>query len=197
MALLDELREKKRLARMRLGQDAPDIINLKTVPGVRVALVPLNESEFSLALEAAASMSIADNAYGVELRDRMLQRFTLLYAVRDPGDPTKQVFSSVEELAEEFEPLEINHLMDCYGRMIEDSSPAIDGLTDEDMDTLKKALQTIEWSVLSGKPWWHLKSFLLTLTPEQLQVNSFGSALTSKLTGTSDEPESTPGVSES
>jgi hypothetical protein len=50
MTLLDELREKKRLARMRLGQDAPDIINLKTVPGVRVALVPLNESEFSLAL---------------------------------------------------------------------------------------------------------------------------------------------------
>jgi hypothetical protein len=78
-------------------------------------------------------------------------------------------------LAEEFEPVEINHLMDCYGRMIEDSSPAIDGFSDEDLDKLKKALQTIEWSALSGKPWWHLKNFLLTLTPEQLQVNSFGS----------------------
>ena len=197
MTILDEIRENKRLSRMRLGQEAPDIVPLKTVPGVRVALVPLSEGEFAIALEQAAQVDAPDNAYGVEMRDRLLQQFTLVFAIRDPLDPSKRVFESVADMIKEFEPLEINHLMDCYGRMVENSSPSIDGFTDEDLDTLKKALQTIEWNALSGKPWWHLKNFLLTITPEQLPGNSYGSALTNKLIGTSDEPESTPGASES
>jgi hypothetical protein len=197
MALLDELREKKRLTRMRLGQDAPEIVPLKTVPEVRVALVPLTEAQYHNALQSAASLDVAENAYGLEERDRTLQVMTLLYSVRDPSDPSKQLFQTADELSSEFEAVEVNWLMDHYARMVDDSSPASEGFSDEELGELKKALETIEWNALSGKPWWHLKSFLLTISPEQLKVNSFGSTLTKRLTGTSDEQESIPGVSES
>jgi hypothetical protein len=196
MTLLDELRDKKRLTRMRLGQDAPEIVPLKTVPEVRVALVPLTEAQYHNALQSAASLDVAENAYGLEERDRILQVMTLLYAVRDPSDPSKQLFQTSEELTNEFEAVEVNWLMDHYARMVDDSSPASEGFSDEELGELKKALEKIEWSVLSGKPWWHLKSFLLTLSPEQLKVNYFGSTLTKKLTGTNENPESTPGASE-
>lgn len=197
MALIDEIREKKRLSRMRLGQEAPDIVPLLNVSEVRVAIVPLTEGEYDRALNAAAAIDAPENAYGVEARDRVLQQWTLLYALRDPTDPSKRIFESPEELTTELEVSEINHLMEMYARTIENSSPAMDGLNDEDLDTLKKAFQEIDLSALSGRAWWHLKHFLLNLTVEQLKVNSYGSSLTNKLTGTNEDQESIPGVSES
>jgi hypothetical protein len=197
MSLIAEIREKKKLARMRLGQEAPDIVPLQSVDGVRVAIVPLTESEFERALNAAAGEEVPDNAYGTEVRDRQLQVWTLLFAIRDPADPSKRVFETVEELKSELEWSEINYLMEMYSRTVENSSPGLDNLTDEDLDEIKKALGMIDLSALSGKAWWHLKFFLLSLTAEQLKANSFGSSLTNRLIGTNDEPESTPGASES
>lgn len=194
MALIDDLREHRRLARMRLGQDAPDLIALKSAPEIRVALVPLTEAEYELGLHAAAGLDVQDNAYGVEARDRLLQVNNLFHAVRDPNDTGKKLFESPEQLATELENVDINHLTEMYGRLVDDSSPALEGLSDEDLDDLKKALETIDWNALSGKPWFHLKSFFLTLTPEQLRVSSFGFSSIKKLIGTSEEQESIPGV---
>lgn len=194
MTILEEIREKRRLSRMRLGQDAPEFVTFKSSPEIRVALVPLTEAEYEQAIRAAASLDVSDNAYGTEARDRWLQTNLLSYAIREPGNPSERVFTSAENLAEEIESVDVNYLIEEYARLVDDSSPALEGFTDEDLDTLKKALLTTDWSVLSGKPWWHLKGFLSSIMPEQLRVSSFGSSSTKKSIGTSESPESTPGA---
>jgi len=187
----EAIRKEGRLRRMRLGQDAPEFVSLITNPEIRVALVPLTEAEYHIGLKAAMDLPAADNTQGMMLRDRWQQVTDVWNALREPHDPTKRVYESVEQMVAELEHTDINYLSDMYLRMVEDSSPALDGVTDEQIEELKKACLTIDWSVLSGRAWWHLKAFLSSLTPEQLQVKLPGSLSTLKSTLTSESPEST------
>jgi len=191
----DAIREEGRLRRMRLGQEAPEFVNLKSNPEIRVALVPLTEAE--MGLRAAMSLPAEDNAQGLMFRDRWQQVTDLWNALREPHDINKRVFESVEQMTEELEVIDINYLSDCYFRYIEDSSPELDGITVEGLEELKKACVTMDWSVLSGKPWWHLKNFFLTITPEQLKVSLPGSLSTQRSTLMNDAPESTSDAEES
>lgn len=196
---LNALREGRRIAKIRLGQAAPDFVPLKSNPDVRIALVPLTEAEYQQALEAAAMIDIPDNAYGIEVRDRTAQVHSLYHAIREPGDPSKKVFSSVESMLDPengLEPIDINYLAEYYNRMIDFSSPTLEGLSDEQLDELKKALVTIDWSALSGKPWWHLRQFFMTLPAGVPLDNSPSLSSILNLIGTSEENESTPGASQ-
>lgn len=199
MTVLEKIREGRRVAKMRMGQNAPEFVRLRSNPEIRLAIVPLVEREYQWALEAAATYEIPDNGYGIELRDRTLQVHTLFYALREPDNVEQRVFPDIDAMLDPetgLEPVDINYLLEYYQRMVDFSSPALDGLTDEQMEELKKVCVTIDWNALSGKPWWHLKMFFMTI-PGGLPLDKSPS-LTSILNsiGRSEGLESTPGASE-
>jgi len=193
----EAIKQDGRLRRMRLGQDAPEFVNLITNPEIRVALVPLTEAEYHIGLKAAMDLPAPDNQTGMIYRDRWQQVTDLWNALREPHNPNQRVYESVEQMVAALEHTDINYLSDMYLRMVEDSSPALDGVTEEQIEELKKACLTIDWSVLSGRAWWHLKAFLSSLTPEQLQVKLPGSLSTQNLTPTNESSEPTLDVDRS
>lgn len=190
----EAIKENSRLRRMRLGQDAPEFETLRSSPEVRVALVPLTEKESEYSLRMAMQLPAEDNAQGIVYRDRWQQVCDLWQALREPNDPSKRIFDSVEEMTNELEASDINYLSEAYMRMLDESTPLQDGMTDEQLEELKKAFVTIDWSVLSGRAWWHLKQCLLYLGQEPLRVKLPGSSSTGSLTGRSEETKSTTPV---
>lgn len=198
MGVLDAIREQRRFARMRMGQEAPALTKLPSRPEVRVALVPLTEGEHEQTLEAAAALEVGDNPYGVELRDRAMAVATIFHAVREPDNLEMKVYQSIEQMIDdpevglEFE--DINRLNEEYMALVDFSSPMLDGLDEEKLGELKKAFEMIDLSGLSGKPWFHLKMFFSTLTAEQLRGNSRWLSSMLKLIQMSEEKESTPGA---
>lgn len=197
LSVKEAYKKHSRIARMRMGQDAPELVTLPSAPEVQFALVPLTESEHNMAIMYAASIDAPDNVLGIEMRDRAEQIHSLWQALREPNDLEKRVFDSVDEMANLLERIDLNNLGDYYLRMIDESSPSLDGLSDEDLETLKKALLSLDMSVLFGKPWWHLKGFFSTLSPTQLRVKLPGSLSTPTSTMTNDEKKSTLGASQS
>jgi hypothetical protein len=187
----EAIKEGSRLRRMRLGQDAPEFEYLRSNPEIRVALVPLTEAENEYSLKAAMQLPAEDNTQGLLYRDRWQQMCDLWQATREPHDIEKKVFESVEEMTTELEARDINYLSEAYMRMLDESTPLQDGVTDEQLEELKKAFVTIDWSVLSGKAWWHLKQCLSYLGQEPLKVKLPGSSSMASLTGRSDETTST------
>jgi len=182
---------------MRMGQDAPDFVTLPDRPSVGFALVPLTEQEYQWTLEKAAAIPAPENVYGVDLRDRTMQVSTLLFALRHPDNHEKRVFDTLEEMLDGdvgLEPTEINYLSECYQRMVDFSSPALDGLDDDQLVELKKALVTIDWNALSGKPWWHIKAVFMTLPAGLPLDNSPSLSSILNLIGMSDEETSIPGA---
>src|SRR5690348_14846856 len=89
---------ERRLDRMRLGQAVCEIIPLLSDPETRVAVVPLTEAEYDQAMENSMKEVLPETVAGGQYRDRILTRQTLLRAIREPDDLSKQVFESVEEL---------------------------------------------------------------------------------------------------
>ena len=193
-SLLEQIREGNRIRRMRIGQNAADFVSLRSNPEVRVALVPLLEREVELAWEQAAVVDVPDNVYGTEVRDRILKRYQLYYAVRDPENIEERLFESADDLADNLSETDINHLAEQYLAMVDYSSPALDGLDDAKLGELKKALETIDLSVLSGKAWWHLKAFFMTLTVEELRASSRSRSSILSLIGRSESDVFTPGA---
>jgi hypothetical protein len=186
----EKLRERK-LNRMRLGKAVADVHSLMSDPEIKVALVPLSEAEYIQCLEATVNQRIADDTAGQALRDRYNSAEVLLRAAREPDDLEQPMFDSVEELTDALEVNDINFLQDMYFEMVETASPAIDGIPEEDLEDLKKALQTIDWNALSGRQWYALRRFLFSIMPELLQGNFSGVGSISKWTTPSDVEEST------
>lgn len=193
-SLFDKIKEANRLTRMRMGQDAPDIVALKSRPEVRVALVPLTGKEDMQAWTAAAELDLPDNPYAIEARDRVLKVHTLFHAIRLPDDVTKKVFPSAEALEEELEDLDINFLSERYQLLKADSSPALEGLDEEAMAPLKAVWQTIDLSVLSGRSWELARALLLEISADSLMGRSPGPSSTSRSIGTSEKRKSTRGA---
>lgn len=198
MSVLEAIRETRRFARMRMGQDAPTLVKLPSRPEVRVALVPLTEGEHEQTLEAAASLQVGDNPYGIEMRDRAMQVATVFHALREPDNLSKKVYESIEQMIDDeevgLEFDDINRLNEEYAALVDFSSPSLDGLDEDKLGELKKAFEMIDLSALSGKPWFHLKMFFSTLTAEQLRGNSRWLSSMLKLIQMSEESESTPGA---
>jgi hypothetical protein len=173
------------------------MVALKSAPEVRMAMVPLTEAEHELSLAEAAAIDAPENEYGVEMRDRVLKSNHLYHALRAPEDVTQKVFNSWRECAELFELADLEYLGEEYAAMVHDSSPAFDGMDEEQLSELKKALETIDWSVLSGAPWYHLKAFFLTASPDALRASLYGRSSISKLIGMNENSESTLNAEES
>lgn len=188
---------ERRLDRMRLGQAVCEIFPLLSDPEFRVALVPLTEAEYDQCMEAVVKIDVEETIVGNQYRDRELTKETLRRSIREPDNLNVQMFETTPELAKALEVSDINYLIDHYFEMISKSSPSIEGITNEEIDDLKKGLMEMDWSELSGKQWYALKRFLLSLGPEQLRVKLHGSSSTNQSTGTTSSGEPTPEIAES
>lgn len=182
----------RRADRMRLGQAVGDVHSLLSDPEIQVAIVPLTEAEYLQCLESTSGRNIPETITGAAMRDRYNTAELLLRAIREPTDLDDHMFTSTTEMTETLDVNDINFLQDMYFEMVETADPSVDGVSPEELDELKKALQEIQWNELSGKQWYALKRFLFSVMPELLEGNSLGFGLTQKLTMTSAEEESIP-----
>lgn len=159
---------------MRQGQSVCDFVTLLSDPEIRFAIVPLTEAEYSQALEAVGSMTVPDNLVGAEIMDRRRAQETLVRSIREQGDLTQRVYFNVEELMEDVEVADVDHLIDAYNELTANSSPTLDGIPPEEFVNLKELLQVMDWNALSGRSWYAAQRFLGTITPSPLLDNSPG-----------------------
>lgn len=181
----EKIRER-RMDRMRLGQAACDYVALQSDPEIRLCIVPLTEGEYLQALEKVRDVRANDDLPGMAIRDRVQAQEIIARAIREEDDLMKRVYVNAEEMMEDLEVADIDILIDGYNEMISKSSPAIDGITQEEVEELKKVLVTMDWNALSGRSWYAAKRFLGTISPELLQDNSPGSTSTNSATTKSD-----------
>lgn len=181
----DRIRER-RVERMRLGQAVCDYVVIPSDPEIRICIVPLTEAQYQQVLEKVASVKFADDMAGAAIKDRTLAQETLLRAIREEQDLTQHVYETSGDLLEDFDVYDIDHMIDCYNEMVEKASPSIDGLSPEEFEALKKALQAMDWNALSGSAWYAAKRFLSRISQVRLLDNSPGSTSTSSSTTTSE-----------
>src|SRR5256885_310526 len=124
----EAIREGSRLSRMRQGNEVPDYVDIPSMEGVRVALVPLTEAELARGLSYAAQKGddTPETFSGVQYRSRLAIQSDLWHAVREPGDITAKVFESIEDMVEVLEPSDIDYLNMQLATMMNFASPAMD-----------------------------------------------------------------------
>jgi len=181
----ERIRER-RLDRMRLGQAVCDYVALPSDPETRLCIVPLTEAEYLQVLAKVSKLTVPDDLAGVSVRDRTQVVEILVRAIREEGDLSQHVFESIEEMLESMEVRDVDELFDRYSEMTERSSPSLDSIPDEELENVKKALQTMDWSALSGPAWYACKRFLSQIIPSPLLDNFAGSLSTNSSTTTSE-----------
>jgi hypothetical protein len=194
MNVREKIREQNRVKRMRLGQEAPELVTIPSMDGdeaIRVAMVPLTEAESQSSLILASSLDVLDNSAGLQARNRVTVQNDVWNACRDPEDSTKKVWPSVDEMVKDIEPTDVDWLFDQLTTLMDYASPAMDGLTEEDLAELKNGFALIDWNELTGRRWSALKLCLSILSPELLAARSRSFTSTMKSTTTSESDEST------
>lgn len=181
----DKIKER-RLDRMRLGQSVCEYVQLPSDNEIRVAIVPLTEGEYHQAMEAIASMGGIDNLANVNLKDRRLSQEIILRSIREEDDLSSRMFSDIGDMMDTLEVSDVDEIIDRYNEMMDKSSPSLDGIPEEELEVLKKALQTMDWNALSGRAWYALKRFHSEIMPSPLLDNSPGFGSTSSSTTTSE-----------
>lgn len=186
MGVVDELRQRQ-LDRMRTGKSEMVLESIPSDSEIRFGLVPLTEAEYRTAMQAASALLAPENMAGVLEREREQNRYILLAALREPTDPAQAAFKSVNEMMEILTASDVDHLIDCWQEMTDQANPSIDGIPPDEFEALKKVLQTLPWSALSGKSWYAAKRFLGALISDGLlRANSLGSTSTKQSTTTSE-----------
>ena len=186
MAGTKEKIQERKLQRMRLGQAACSYVQLLSDPEIRVALVPLTEAEYEQCLEIVSALTAQDNMAGFALRDRRQAQEILCRSIREEDSLEDRVYSTIDEMMTDLEVSDIDKLIDEYNEMTEQSNPSIEGIPIEEIDRLKKVLQEMDWSELSGRSWYAAKRFLGTLPPQLLMGNGRGFTSTKSLTTTNE-----------
>lgn len=171
---------------MRLGQSVADVVQLTSDPEIKLHIVPLSDAEFMQVLEAVASMSAPPDFTGMQMRDRKHAQETIVRAIREPDDFSERVYAEVSDMMEDFDATDVDDIYLRYQEMTAKSSPSLDEIPPEELETVKKALQEMDWSELSGRSWFALKHFLGTIMPSPLLDSLPGSGST-KLSITTNE----------
>lgn len=183
---------------MRLGQVACTMVTLPSDEEIRLALVPLSGAERLNATQAAANITVLDNVAGLMSRDHVQKVEVLAASIRDPKDLTKKLFRDGYDLQEELIETDIDFVYDYYLEMTENANPTVDAIPPEEFDVLKKVLQEIDLSGLSGRSWYALKRFLGAMIQDGLLTgNSLGSISNTKLITMNESEKFTPTVSAS
>lgn len=193
------IRDTNRLARMRQGQEVGEYVDIPSIPESRVCIVPLNEAELTLGLEYAATKgdSSPENFSGIQVRSRHAIHSDIWHSTREPSDIHTRVFESIEEMVEQLDPTDIDYLNMHLAALMNYASPAIDGLSEADLDFLGEAWRKIMLSELTGRQWAAAKVSLSILLPELLQGRLSGRISTDGSTTKNESAASMSGVSES
>jgi hypothetical protein len=186
--MADKVREL-RFHRMRLGAAAGRIEPLPSHPEIKIAIVPLTEAEHEQCLEVVTAMEVPETMVGALARDRRNQNEALFRALRDPENLEERAFETREEMMEALEVQDTNHLMDVLLEVSESDNPTPGEFSEEELAEVKKALEEVDLSGLSGRQWYALKRFLSTLGLTLLPANSLGSTSTNSVITTSDVNE--------
>jgi hypothetical protein len=181
----DKIRQR-RLDRMRLGQAVCDYVTLPSDSEIRLCIVPLTEADYLQVLEKVRDVPAKDDLPGMTIRDRTMAQEIVLRSIREESDLSVRVYDFVEDMLEDLEVADVDDVYDAYMEMTARSSPVLDGIPAEEFEEIKKLLQAMDWSVLSGRSWYALKRFLSTVTPSPLLDNSLGSTSTKSSTTTSE-----------
>jgi len=168
--------QKRRIERMRQGQGAGEIVVLEE-SGLRFNIVPLTEREFDMGISYSASIDVEDNLGGAQARDRAQMHSDIYHAARVVEDLTTHYFDDIEAV-KEIGLDELNYIGERYQMMALETSPTLDGLSDEEVAELKKAFEAIEWNELSGPQWIAVKRCLLLTLPTLLMDKLSGSTST-------------------
>ena len=193
----EAIKDASRLSRMRMGNAVFEYIEFDSIRNedgvVRFAQVPLTEAEVQQGVLAAANVDLpaTNNMAEMTARNRAAQVSDVWCSLREPDDLNSKAFESPEELANILTPSEIDHAVDSLAAMMDYASPSLDGLSEKDLDELKKDFAAADWSGLSGRRWAAVKLCCQVLLPELLQAKLSGSTSTASSTPTSDEGEST------
>jgi len=180
-ATLEKLRQR-RLDKMRLGQAACEISSLLSDPGVRVALVPLLEGEYLRVLQATAIKDFPENNAGEVARDEWQRVEILAIALREVENLEIRIFQSADQVHDNLEVSDINHLMDLWLEMVSQQSPSAEAIPEEEFNEIKKVLNSINMSALSGRQWYALTRYLRSILPDLPRVSSYGSSSISNST---------------
>lgn len=165
---------QRRLDRMRLGQAVCDFVELVSDPEIRLAIVPLTEADYRNVLEKVSKLNLPDDLAGVQIKDRVQAEEILVRSIREEHDLDTRVYNSIDELTEDLDVADIDHLLDCYQEMTFRGSPAMDEIPPEEFEALKKVLARMDWNELSGPAWYAARRFLSRITPQLRPDNSPG-----------------------
>jgi len=187
----DKIKEQSRLARMRLGNGVPDWVDIPSMEGIRVAMVPLVEEETQRSLVAASKIDVPDNHPGINAQNRVAMVWDVWQACRELDDIERKVWDSPEEMVAELEPSDIDYLFDQLTILMDYASPSLAKLSDQDVDDLKKAFGAIEWRELTGRQASALVMCISRLLPELLAAKFSSSGSTPNSTSRSENDEST------
>jgi hypothetical protein len=174
-----------------LGQEVGDFVEIPSMAGVRVMMVPLSERETQLSVIYASQLPVDDNQAGVNARNRACVQHDVWQATREPGNLSTHLWENVDSMLDELEPEDVDALADALVTLMDYASPAIDGISEEELDNLKKASDQIRWNGLTGRRWAVVKLYLSVMSPELLAASFSGSISTAKSTTTSESEEST------
>lgn len=102
------------------------------------------------------------------IRDYYHNRLLAFYCMRDPEDPTFQtpIAESIDEV-KELDLDDIKRVMTAYSELLLNKSPKLELLKQEELDELKKHLETTPLSDLSTVLLVHLKSCHQTIVSER------------------------------
>lgn len=187
----DEIRKRYRLARMRQGQEAPELVDIPSMDGIRVAMVPLSEGESQQSMLAAADLEVRDNPAGWQFRNRAALEQDVWRACREPANPEQLIWESPQVMCDELDPSDVDYLAMRLTALMDYASPSLASLTEEQIDALKKALQKIEWRELTGTRAAAARVFLSHLFPELLAASLSGFTSTEPSTEKTEKGAST------
>jgi uncharacterized membrane protein YgaE (UPF0421/DUF939 family) len=150
------------LQRLKQGKKNSKLVNF---PGTeeKVALVILPSNEISDATIKAEDYIKQHNIVDEDDISIVNQAFLVYKALRDKDDLKKPLADSFEEFYSTLDNLEIQYFMVEYSLLTNESSPFLNAVSEETFEELKKTLEKIKLSDLSGPSLISLRNFLLTL----------------------------------
>ena len=150
------------LQRLKQGKKNNKLVNF---PGTeeKVALVILPSNELSDAAIKAEDYIKSRNITDDNDKNIVNQAQVVYRALRDKDDVNKKLADSFDEFFSTLDYTEIQYFMVEYSLLTTESSPFLNAVNEETFDTLKKTLEKIQLSDLSGPSLIALRNFLLTL----------------------------------
>jgi hypothetical protein len=98
-----------------------------------------------------------------DFKDIILQQYVVYNCLRDKDDTNKKLAESIEEIRN-LDNVELIYLMSQYNLLVQETSPFLASVTEEQFEMLKKTLEKMNWKDLSGESLLSLRNFLMSLT---------------------------------